>query len=136
MRGALRAGMTTAVRPQAERNIRKQSGELGRSLKVRTRLEERRRDGEPLHEALLRADGRIRHAAPLDRAEERKSARRSAASSTGSVHHPGGRANAFMRNALDTQARAGVVAAAGYMKQRLAEKNGIDTAGIVLEGDE
>jgi hypothetical protein len=41
-----------------------------------------------------------------------------------------------MRPALDAQASAAVVAAAEYMKDRLATKHGLDTSDVVIEGDE
>ena len=45
-------------------------------------------------------------------------------------------ARPFMRPALDDQAEAAVIAAAEYMKDRLATKHGLDTADILIEGDE
>lgn len=45
-------------------------------------------------------------------------------------------ARPFMRPALDGQAEAAVIAAAEYMKERLATKHGLDTADIAIEGDE
>jgi HK97 gp10 family phage protein len=45
-------------------------------------------------------------------------------------------ARPFMRPALDGQAEAAVIAAAEYIKDRLATKHGLDTAGILIEGDE
>ena len=38
----------------------------------------------------------------------------------------------FMRPALDAQANNGVLAAADYIKKRLATKNGLNTADIEL----
>lgn len=55
---------------------------------------------------------------------------------TSSVQHPGAKPRPFMRPALDGQAQAAVVAAAEYMKLRLATKHGLDTAHITIEGDE
>lgn len=52
------------------------------------------------------------------------------------VHHPGARPRPWMRPALDSQAQAAVIAAAEYMKKRLATKEGLNTADIVIEGDE
>lgn len=52
------------------------------------------------------------------------------------VFHPGAKGRGFMRKALDSQAQNAVVAAAEYMKQRLATKHGIDTSGVTIEGDE
>ena len=51
------------------------------------------------------------------------------------VWHPGARPRAWIRPALDSQAQNAVVAAAEYMKQRLATKHGIDTSGVMIEGD-
>lgn len=53
-----------------------------------------------------------------------------------SVQHPGFSPRPFMRPALDSQATAAVVAAAEYMKERLATKHGLDTADVLIEGDE
>ena len=53
-----------------------------------------------------------------------------------SVHHPGMKAHPFLRPALDSQGEPAVIAAAEYMKKRLATKQGLDTADIVVEGDE
>jgi HK97 gp10 family phage protein len=52
-----------------------------------------------------------------------------------SVHHPGMRAKPFMRPALDAQAQNAVIASAEYMKKRLATKEGLDTSGVLIEGD-
>lgn len=49
-----------------------------------------------------------------------------------SVEHPGARPRPFMRPALDSQAEAAVVAAAEYIRLRLATKHGLDTAGIEI----
>jgi len=50
--------------------------------------------------------------------------------------HPGTAPRPFMRPALDSQATAAVIAAAEYMKKRLATKEGIDTKDIVIEAEE
>lgn len=47
--------------------------------------------------------------------------------------HPGFHAKAFMRPALDNTMGAAVVAAGEYVKKKLATKQGIDTADIVVE---
>lgn len=49
------------------------------------------------------------------------------------VQHPGFKAQPFMRPALDSRAQVAVVAAAEYMKKRLATKEGLDTADIDIE---
>ena len=41
-----------------------------------------------------------------------------------------------MRPALDSQATRAVVAAGEYIKRRLATKHGLDTSGVMIEGDE
>lgn len=50
------------------------------------------------------------------------------------VSHPGMHAHPFLRPALDSQAQNAVVAAAEYMKKRLATKEGLDTADIEIGG--
>jgi HK97 gp10 family phage protein len=52
------------------------------------------------------------------------------------ANRPGQPARPFMRPALDSQATAAVVAAAEYMKDRLATKHGLDTADVLIEGDD
>jgi len=50
-----------------------------------------------------------------------------------SVQHPGAKPHPFMRPALDSQAQNSVVAAAEYMKKRLATKEGLDTSDVQIE---
>lgn len=52
-----------------------------------------------------------------------------------SVLHPGARAQPYLRPALDTKSAEAVVAAAEYIKKRLATKHGIDTSGIAVEAE-
>lgn len=52
------------------------------------------------------------------------------------VMHPPLRKMPFLRPALDVQAQNAVIAAAEYVKQRLATKQGLDTSAIMIEGDE
>jgi len=52
-----------------------------------------------------------------------------------SVQHPGIAPKPFLRGALDSRATAAVVAAAEYMKKRLATKQGLDTSDITIEAD-
>jgi hypothetical protein len=52
-----------------------------------------------------------------------------------SVLHPGAKAQAPMRRALDERASAAVVAAGMYIRNRLATKHGLETAGIVVESE-
>ncbi len=53
-----------------------------------------------------------------------------------SVDHPGARPKPFLRPAMDARATDAVVAAAEYMKARLATKHGIDTSDITIEVEE
>ena len=48
------------------------------------------------------------------------------------LNHPGFRPKPFLRPALDAQANNAVLAAADYIKKRLATKNGLNTADIEL----
>jgi hypothetical protein len=52
------------------------------------------------------------------------------------VAHPGTRPRPHMRPALDHSGGAAVNAAARYMREKLASKHGLDTSGVMLEGDE
>jgi len=51
------------------------------------------------------------------------------------IYHPGARAKPFMRPALDSQAQAAVIATGEYIKQRLANKHGLDTSAVNLTGE-
>ena len=50
-----------------------------------------------------------------------------------SVHHPGAKKKPFMRPALDGKAQQAVLAAAEYIKKRLAKKHGLDPADVEIE---
>lgn len=137
MRGALRAGMNV-VKPVAQANIHSVSGQLAAGLKVGTRA----RGG--VVTSNLKATGPHRSIAHL--VEFGTKAHNIAAQVGGwlsfmgifrkEVAHPGARPKPFMRPALDGQAQAAVIAAAEYMKKRLATKEGLDTSHIKIEGDE
>jgi hypothetical protein len=136
MRGALRAGMNQ-VKPEAQRNIHSVSGVLAAGLKVGTR-----KSGSNVIAYLARPAGtrswRACSNSPAQLPHLIKPLTRKALAIGGvafsSVQHPGFRPKPFMRPALDTRAEAAVVAAAEYMKQRLATKEGLDTADIVIGG--
>jgi hypothetical protein len=49
------------------------------------------------------------------------------------IVHPGIRPHPFVRPAFDSQASAAILAAANYIKARLATKHGIDTASVDIE---
>ena len=137
LRGALRKGMNQ-VKPAAVAGVHSISGLLAAGLKVGTRAK-----GGTVY-ATLKATGKHAYiarwveygtAAHTITAKDRKSL------SLGgvffqSVQHPGARPKPFLRPALDQQANAAVVAAAEYMRERLATKHGLDTSGVVIEGDE
>jgi len=137
MRGALRAGMNV-VKPVAQANIHSVSGELAGGLKVGTR-----RLGSRVI-ASLKATGKHRHIAHL--VEFGTRAHSIAAKAKGwlsflnifakSVNHPGARPRPFMRPALDSQATAATIAVGEYVKNRLATKEGLDTAHVIIAGDE
>jgi HK97 gp10 family phage protein len=137
MRGALRAGVNV-IKPVAQANIHRVSGQLADGLKVSTRS----RGGRVT--ASLKATGPHRFIAHL--VEFGTRAHNIAAKKPGwlsfagifakSVQHPGAKPRPFIRPALDGQAQAAVIAAAEYMKNRLATKEGLDTSGVRIEGDE
>jgi HK97 gp10 family phage protein len=137
MRGALRAGMSV-VKPIAQANIRSVSGELAKGLKVGTR-----RRGSRVT-ANLKATGphaNIAHLVELGTRAHNIAARGKGWLSfmnvfAKSVDHPGARPRPFMRPALDGQAQAATIAAGNYIKNRLATKEGFDTAHVTIEGDE
>ena len=163
MRGALRAGMKVVL-PVAKANIHPVSGELAAGLKLSTRhkgstvmaiISTKGRHGyiapwveygTRLHyikvqesEKPLNINRSIRYGEEV-RASMRtinRNVLRIGARFVGpSVLHPGSQPKPFMRPALDTQATAAVVAAAEYMKKRLATKHGLDTADVVIEASE
>lgn len=137
MRGALRAGISV-VKPVAKANIHSVSGELAKGLKVGTRSR-----GTTVT-ANLKAKGP--HGFVAKWVEYGTAAHAIVAKLGGSlflgglflksVNHPGARPKPFLRPALDSQATAAVVAAAEYMKARLASKHSLDTSHVVIEGDE
>lgn len=131
LRGALRAG-ANIVKPVAQQNVHSISGLLAAGLKVSTRAK------AGIVTASLKATGKHWYIAKWI---EFGTARHPIPAAPGGslffggiftkfVMHPGARKKAFMRPALDQQASAAVVAAAEYMKARLATKESLDTAGI------
>lgn len=139
LRGSLRAGMKTVL-PVAQQNLSASSktGLLRAGLKLGTRT----RGGTVT--AFVKASGPHAYLAPW--VEFGTKAHNIAAKKGGwlsfggifakDVAHPGARPRKFLRPALDQQASAAVVAAAEYMKNRLATKHGIDTSDVVIDGDE
>ncbi len=137
MRGALRVGMQP-VAAAAKTNIHSVSGELAAGLKIRTRAK-----GSIVMARLVAAG---RHYFVAKWVEFGTAAHDIAAKDGGwllfggqfvrSVWHPGARPHPFLRPALDGNATAAVVAAAEYIKKRLATKAGLDTSAVLIEGDE
>lgn len=152
MRGALRAGMNV-VKPVAQANAARASGLMANGLRVGTRSKGGKvwsylRAGGP-HGFLARwfeftgarphfitARGGDYGVTRVANRLERRGFLRIGTTFATSVRHPGFAARPFMRPALDSQATSAVVAAAEYMKKRLATKHGLDTSGIMIEGDE
>lgn len=137
MRGGLRAGMKV-VQPVAKQLARKASGVYADGLKIGTRS----RGGTVT--ASLKATGPHAYIGKWLEWGTRPhtiTAREGGALAIGggfykSVEHPGTKPYPHMRPALDTQATAAVVAVGEYIKLRLATKHGLDTANIIIEGDE
>lgn len=138
MRGALRAGMMVVL-PAARQGIHSVSGELAAGLKVGTRAQ------GGLVTANIKATGP--HAFVAKWVEYGTKAhfiggqpghglRFPDGQIVEGVVHPGAAPHPFMRPALDGQASSAVVAAAEYMKERLATKEGLDTSDISIEADQ
>lgn len=136
LRGSLRAGMKV-VQPMAAANIHSVSGLLAAGLKIRTNAKGGRVT------ARLVATGK--HAYVAKWVEFGTQAHVINGKLGGSlffggvfakqVMHPGAKPHKFLRPALDAQAQSAIIAAAEYMKKRLATKEGLDTADIVVEGE-
>lgn len=134
LRGGLRAG-ANVIKPVAQSNIRSQSGYLADSLRVGTKT----RYGKVI--ATVRTKVFYGPFVEFGTGPHSILARARSVLSVGglfvaSVDHPGARPHPFMRPAMDSQAQAAVVAVGEYIKNRLATKNGLDTAHIQIEGDE
>ena len=137
MRGALRAGMKP-IQDDAKAGVAVVSGLLRKGLKISTRV-----NGGTVT-ASLKATGKHAYIAKFvefGTAAHRINAKDGGALSFGGnavqhVDHPGAKAHAFMRPALDARAQDAVIAAAEYMKERLSTQGGLDTSGVTIEGDE
>jgi HK97 gp10 family phage protein len=137
MRGALRAGMKPIL-TSARDGAAKLSGEMSKGLKIGTRIKYGR------VYAILRTSGKhgfLANWSEYGTAAHRITAKNRKGLTIGgllfqSVEHPGAKAQPFMRPALDEQAQNAVLAAAEYIKARLAKKHGLDTAHIEIESGE
>lgn len=131
LRSSLRAGMKV-VQPVAKANALKASGAYANGLKIGTRA----RGGKVT--AYLKATGPHAFLGPWIEWGTRPhsiTAKEKGWLSFGGIFakevmHPGTKPHPHMRPALDMQASNAVVAAAEYMKARLATKHGLDTADI------
>ena len=130
LRGAMRAG-ANVVKPVAQAKINSRSGELARSLKVRSSA----RGGKVTAMVYTRVFYAkfVEYGTKAHRIEAGEGALAVGTGFAPSVEHPGSDPHPFMRPALDTQAGAAVVAAGEYIKRRLASKHGLDTADITIE---
>ena len=136
LRGALRAG-ANVVMAEAKANVPVDSGLLRDGLKVTTNS----RRGRVT--AKVKATGKHSFIAPW--LEYGTAAHKIVAKSkkglffgglfVKGVQHPGARPKPFLRPALDGRAQDAVVAAAQYMKRRLATKNGLDTSSVEIEAE-
>lgn len=134
LRGAVRAA-ARLIQKQAQANIHSVSGETARSVKVGSRVS----GGDVV--AYVRVKSYKGVWLEYGTRPHRIRAKNGEALAFGgrvvvAVDHPGARARAFLRPALDSQARAGVIAAGEYIKRRLATQHGIDTSDIAIEAEE
>ena len=136
LRGALRAG-ANVVMAEAKANVPVDSGQLRDGLKISTSS----RRGRVT--AKVKATGKHAFIAPwleYGTAAHKITAKKGKGLFFGGlfvkgVQHPGSRPKPFMRPALDGRAQDAVVAAAQYMKRRLATKNGLDTSSVEIEAE-
>lgn len=134
MRGALRAG-AVVIADAARVSVHKVSGATAKSIKVGTKV----KGGRVI--AYVRAKSFKARYLEYGTRPHFIAARNAEALSIGGilrtgVEHPGARPFPFMRPALDTRTRQAMVAVGEYIKNRLATKHGLDTAGIAIDGDE
>ena len=143
MRGALRAGMkpvleaarqNAPVGEPSETNMRKYkvyAGALRDSIRLSARIDRRNRQVV----ASVKAGGKSKKTG-ADVFYSNMVEFGTRQHIIGGGTHPGVAGRPFMRAALDSQAQNAVVAAAEYIKKRLATKHGIDTADINVEAEE
>lgn len=138
MRGALRAGMKEVL-PEAQRRVNSRSGELAKGMRIGTKQK-----GRTVY-STLKVKGKhafigymleFTGAVPHDIKPKKAKSLFIAGLFGQVVHHPGFRAQPFLRPALDTKANEAVVATGNYIKQRLETKHGLDTKDITIGGDE
>jgi HK97 gp10 family phage protein len=148
MRGAMRAGVRE-IRPAAKANIHSVSGELARSLDARGAIRTGSKGGRVYAKLVAGTGFGVKGKPPRNlpiwvefgtrahaiRARAGRSLMFLGGIFAKAIQHPGARPRPFMRPAMDARAAAAVVAAAEYVKKRLATKHGIDTSHISVEGE-
>lgn len=139
LRGGLRAGMATVL-PVAKDAIHSVSGQLAEGLKLGTRSP----PGSDKVVAYIKTTGPHAFVAKWVEFGTRMHEIRSKDGKqlyfggrfVDAVDHPGAKKKPFMRPALDSQATTAIIATAEYIRNRLATKFGLETAGLTFEGDE
>lgn len=128
MRGALRAG-ANVIAPAVRSGIRPQDGVLAANVKVRT--------GGRGAEVTARVYTRVFYARFVEYGTKPHTitAKNRKGLSVGglffqSVEHPGAQPRPYFRPAFDALHGAATQAVAAYVKDRLATKHGLDTAGV------
>lgn len=138
LRSALRAG-ARQVQQEARRLVPIKSGRLRAGIKISTSS----RRGKVT--AKVKTTGKHAYLAPWLEYGTRPHVikpgkRRRALAINGrvvtAIDHPGAQPKPFMRPALDTQARAAVLAVGNAIKKRLSVKHGLDTSAIDLQADD
>lgn len=140
MRAALRAG-ANVLRDEAQSTaaFMDRSGRLRKSIRVGTKLRggvaqasvtvgPKKGDKRPFYGPFLEF-GTKAHTIKATKGK-------ALAVGVSSVHHPGVRPRPFMRPAIDAKTTAAVEAVREYIRQRLADKHGINVAAPAQEGDE
>lgn len=138
LRGGLRAGMNV-VKPIAQANIHSISGKLAKGLKVGTRARGDRVTANLKATGIHGFVGRLLEftgAKPHQITAKVAKALAFSGKFYRRVMSVGFRKKPFMRPALDQSPTAVLVAVGEYSKARLAKDKGIDTAYIMIEGDE
>ena len=141
MRGGLRDGATKELLPEAQANLLAagavRTGELIAGLKVRTSAR-----GGTVSASVVSSGKHAYIAKWIEYGVKPHTitAKGGLLSFGGvfakSVQHPGFAARPFLRPALDRSGQAAVVAVAEYIKKRLATKEGLNTSGVHIEGDQ
>lgn len=130
LRGALRAA-AKIIQARAKANVRKRSRATEKSIKVGSRSQ-----GGQVTAYVRVKDFKANWLEYGTRPHQIKPKNGKALAIAGKVvehvNHPGARPYPFLRPALDQGAPLALIAAAEYMKQRLATKEGLDTSDVQI----